>query len=405
MNRLLLLIALLSAFAACTPENHDRETLPGTVDVEALVNANNQLGFLLLSHLDTAASNVLISPYSIQSALWMTLQGAKNNTRSAMISGLQLGDLVPADVAATYPELDASLIATEHTRFRSFNTLFYDANRLTVAGDFRQVMTNAFDAPLNDLDFNQPDAVDHVNQWVKEKTEGKIDKIIDQITEDDVMILLNALTITGDWLYPFPVEATFDQDFHLPDGTTVKTPMMHLDWNLAHERTTEGAMVQLPLRDSNYAALFILPEADPVQQPELWHQSVRTLFSRFTSQKHDPARALLTLPLLEVSYKVLLNESLKSLGMELPFDPQQADLSGLGTPSRGNMFIRRVDHRTYLKMDEKGLDGAAVTSVTIGVTSLPPVYNFDRSFALIVYHLPTRTVIFDGVIHDPMPVE
>ena len=396
------LVLLTLVVISCSPEVKDPNALTGKVDVDALVKANNEVGFSLLSTLDTAWKNVLISPYSIQSAMEMTLQGALNKTKTQLITGLSLGSLTPADVAASYPEWDGLMKGGPGaTRFRSYNTLFYDPNRLTLDDQFRQVMTNAFDAPYLNLDFDQSTAVDEVNQWVKDKTEGKIDKIIDQITDDDVLILLNALTLSGDWLYPFPVESTFDQDFHLPTGSAISVPMMHLDWNLIHERNDQGAMVQLPLKDSNYAVMFVLPLADPVQSPIAWHQAVKSMFAGFISQSHQPSRALLTIPKLELGYKVLLNEPFKTLGMEDPFDPQTADFSGLGVSGKGNLFIRRVDHRTYLKMDEKGIDGAAVTSVSIGATSLPPAYVFDHSFALIVYHLPTGTIVFDGVIHDP----
>lgn len=403
MIRYWITLSLMTLVAvACTPEAKDQNELPGTVDVEALVKANNEAGFSLLHTLDTAFSNVLISPYSIQSAMEMTLQGARNKTITEMQTGLNLGSLSPEDVAASYPEWDAILKeGPDNTRFRSYNTLFYDADRLSLDDQFKQVMNDAFDAPFTNLDFDQPTAVDEVNQWVKTKTEGKIDRIIDQITDQDVMILLNALTLTGDWLYPFPVEATFDQDFHLPSGATIPTPMMHLDWSLIHERNNLGDVVQLPLKDSNYAVLFILPNADPVQQQVVWHQTVKSMFSDFMEQDHLSSRILLTVPRLEIGYKVLLNEPFKSLGMQAPFNPERADFAGFGSSSQGNMYIRRVDHRTYLKMDEKGIDGAAVTSVTVGETSLPPAFVLDRSFALIVYHLPTGTIIFDGVIHDP----
>ena len=113
-------------------------------------------------------------------------------------------------------------------------------------------------------------------------------------------------------------------------------------------------------------------------------------------------RVLLYLPKFETGYKVNMNSTLKSLGMEIAFNPQLADLTRLGNAPEGNLYVSRVEHKTYLKIDEKGAEGAAVTSVGVGVTSVPPTLAFDRPFMFVLRDLRFNTIVFIGTIEDPL---
>jgi len=86
--------------------------------------------------------------------------------------------------------------------------------------------------------------------------------------------------------------------------------------------------------------------------------------------------------------------------MEKAFNEMEADFSKIGTFG-GNAFLSRVEHKTYLKIDERGAEGAAVTAVGVGVTSLPPPLIFDRPFITMIYHKPSETLLFVGKIEDP----
>ena len=114
-----------------------------------------------------------------------------------------------------------------------------------------------------------------------------------------------------------------------------------------------------------------------------------------------PGRILLSMPKFEVTYKALLNTPLKQLGIEQAFDPNRADFSRLGDAAQGNLFLTKVLHKTFLKIDEKGAEGAAVTSIGVGVTSLPPVLFFDRPFLFVLREQATRSIVFVGKLENP----
>ena len=95
-----------------------------------------------------------------------------------------------------------------------------------------------------------------------------------------------------------------------------------------------------------------------------------------------------------------MNDVLKQLGMNIAFDPGRADFSNFGEAT-GNLFINRVVHKTYLKLDETGVEGAAVTGVGVGVTSAPPPIEFNRPFMTILMHKETQMPLFIGKIENP----
>ncbi len=144
---------------------------------------------------------------------------------------------------------------------------------------------------------------------------------------------------------------------------------------------------------------FILPPADQPIDDWIQNSSFESIQKTFL-EKAALNRLMLLLPKFEVNYKVQLNEALKSLGMEVAFNPFEANFGKLGE-SFGNLYLSRVEHKTFLKIDEKGAEGAAVTSVGIAVTSVPPSIRFNRPFVTVLMHKPTETIVFAGKVEDP----
>ena len=105
------------------------------------------------------------------------------------------------------------------------------------------------------------------------------------------------------------------------------------------------------------------------------------------------------MPKYELEYEIELSDVLKALGMEIAFDPDRADFSPL--TEVGGIYIDRVKHKTFLKVDEEGTEAAAATSVAVGVTSLPPTFVVDRPFLLAIRERLTGTILFLGAVYDP----
>lgn len=108
------------------------------------------------------------------------------------------------------------------------------------------------------------------------------------------------------------------------------------------------------------------------------------------------------MPKFEMEYDVSLNSSLKRLGMEEAFD-HRADFSGLLPKSEGDVFIGEVKHKTFARVDEKGAEAAAVTSVRMVLECMirPVEFAVNEPFAALIADEDTGSVLFAGVINDP----
>ena len=108
------------------------------------------------------------------------------------------------------------------------------------------------------------------------------------------------------------------------------------------------------------------------------------------------------LPKFEFDSKYFMKETLSSLGMPTAFkDDGGADFSGMdGTR---NLFIDKVIHQAYIKVDEKGTEAAAATAVVMGFTSAGPrtVFRADHPFIFIIQEKGTGNILFLGRVVDP----
>ena len=115
--------------------------------------------------------------------------------------------------------------------------------------------------------------------------------------------------------------------------------------------------------------------------------------SQFRKEKDD---SMMILPRFKLEYEVKLNDTLKAMGMEIAFD-SGADFSGMG-PS---LFISEVQHKAFVEVNEEGTEAAAATAVG-GIKSLPPVFRVDRPFFFAIYDNRTKTILFMGIVWEPM---
>lgn len=344
--------------------------------------------------------NVLISPWSIQTALQMALNGADHNTLNEMLKILEC-DNCTTELINKQQTLLTSLMENQSGKalLTSANGLFYDSNRLTVFEPFVNNIKQYYNADPHKFDFDKAEESKvAINKWVKEKTNGKIDGILETITHYDIAFLINAIHFKADWLKGFDPKLTYKADFTSKSGTKLDANFVTADdeFNIG----TDGIynMVDIPFIDSTYSIAFIQPatkKLDPEWANKIGNNIVKGLFNTLTKE-----RILLSFPKVKMNYKNNLVESLEALGMKDAFSDERADFTKLGT-SNGNIYITQVVHKSILEIDEKGAEGAAVSSIGFGTTSLPPTYTYNNPFILVLRHVATNTILFIGYVNNP----
>ena len=332
-------------------------------------------------------------------ALGMTYNGAAGSTREAMQDVLELDGMTLQEVNEAYQSLIALLLDLDPTvEFLLANSIWYRQD-ITVVATFLDNMQRYFGAEIRALGFQAPEAVGIINGWVRDNTRGLIDEIVSPpIDPDTIMFLINAIYFKGSWTHQFDRDRTRDGVFHRMDGSTSTVRMMTREQTPVRAFIGSGITVgELPYGGGAWAMTIVYPH-DPAE--------IGTLASQLTQDRWDTWIAALdstdmqvSMPKYVLEYEIRLNDVLRALGMEIAFVPGAADFSNLfaGPPS----FISEVKHKTVIEVDEEGTEAAAVTSVEVGVTSMPPSILVDRPFVFAIRERLSGTILFLGKIVDP----
>ncbi|MBR9976062.1 MAG: serpin family protein, partial [Bacteroidetes bacterium] len=208
---------------------------------------------------------------------------------------------------------------------------------------------------------------------------------------------INAVYFKGNWTERFDPALTRDATFLAPDGVRLPVKMMSRSGSMRYHQDALAEIADLPYGWDRYAMAVLLPrpgvslgELREALQPTQWASWLEAL--QETSMD-------LQLPRFTLSYETRLVDVLTQLGMGIAFDPNQADFTGIN--AAGDLHISDVRHKTFVKVDEEGTEAAAVTSVEMGTTSMPPVMRVDRPFVFVIHERHTGAILFIGQVTRP----
>ncbi len=397
-------LTLLAAASACgdspTGPPAPITELPRALTVAEVevIDAANAFGFNLLRELaaDDPEQNLFISPLSASMALGMTLNGAAGNTYDGMLEALALQGLGQEEINLTYDSLIELLDGLDPAVTFQLANSVWAREGFPVLPDFLQRVQDHFDATAESVDFSDPATLDRVNDWVKEGTGGKIEKMFDSFPGNLVMILLNAIYFKGDWTDAFDRDRTQDGVFTLADGSTKTAKLMHRRADLLYLDDADFQAVELPYGGGAYAMTVVLPRHG-VRLAEVVAELDAPTWSAWTDALAEQDLTL-DLPRFTVEWEEKLNEVLIRLGMEDAFDPGRADFTRL--TARGGIWVDEVKQKTFVEVNEEGTEAAAATSVSM-VDSAPPGVRVDRPFLVAIRERLSGTILFLGAIYDP----
>ena len=361
-----------------------------------IVERNVEFAFDIFKELnkEDAYENIFISPLSISTALSMTYNGAAGETKEDMAEALKYGGIDIEKINNTYNNLLPYLMqADEKVEIDISNSIWYRQGE-SIKEDFINTNKDIFDAKVEELDFSREDSADIINEWIKESTKGKIDKMIDPpISSDVIMYLINAVYFKGEWTEQFSEENTFDSEFNNIDGEIENLEMMNRRGTVDYGEGEDYKAVKLPYGDEKMSMLFILPQGDWTIN-DLIDEMDNDKFNEIRESISETNDVTLSIPKYKLEYGIKnLNKALISMGMGSAFS-LDADFSGI----RDNIFISRVLHKAVIEVNEEGSEAAAVTVVEIMETAIMEPIEFiaDRPFLFIIMDEETNTVLFLG---------
>ena len=406
MKNGLFIVLLLTLIFSCRKVDDPIVKVP-VEDVQKVADMNNGLGWDLFRQMarSNSDSNLLISPLSIHTALSMALNAAESNTFEEMSEVMKCKGCDETDINKQNAKL-RTLMEQQSGRasLTSANVFFFDEQRIAPKEAFLNTINAHYGAESVQYDFNQSSTKDNINAWVKAKTNGKIDKIVENIGPLDLAFLINALHFKAGWEHGFEKEMIHNGDFTRNDGSTVVVPYVAADRLTSYVQKDDFNMVDFQFTDSTYSLSFVQSNSQTLSNDwiqQITWEDVKTAWGQMKFE-----RAFTSFPKLDLAYTAELKHPLSALGIHDAFVPESAQFGRLGQALIGpTIYINTVKHKSVLKVDENGAEGAAVTSIGFATTSAPPSFRFDKPFVIILRHIPTNAMVFTGLVKDPTKVQ
>lgn len=371
-----------------TPAVPDRpaSAAPVSGEIRAFSSPLDAAGRLLA--LETAqhpGENVILSPLSLELALCMAANGAAGEARTAL-EALLGGDTDTWNAAAK-----ASLAERDDTLFLANSMWFNEGLKEEVSPSFRAVLSDVYGA---EEAFFRPGDAGALNRWVSRATRKRIAAILtdDALTEDTLAVLVNALYFNGEWTAPFEHGQNVREGTFSGTGGSEDAEFLVGEEHIYFETDRASAFAK-PYKNG-YEFVGILPKAGGV--PDLTCLDLDALLDSRTGE-YDVS---IGIPKFELTYAASLKETLAGLGLGSLF----ADGSMNAALREGSAYTAWVDdviQKTYLRMYEKGTEGAAATAVVNKCGSAAPrepkEVFLDRPFAFLI--LGGEQVVFAGTIN------
>ena len=361
------------------------------------------------------SGNMILSPYSIATALAMLYAGAGGQTAAQMASVLHL----PADPGTVTQDFGALMADLNAAGLSGGNALsvanaLWGQQGLPFCDPFLNLLQTDFGAGLQQVDFlNDPEgARQTINNWVQQQTDGKIQDLIPpgELSTLTQLVLTNAIYFHGQWEMPFDPGATSDAAFTLASGDQVQTAMMHSTNYYAYMQSDGFQVLQLPYEGNRLAMDVLLPS----QESGLSGLSASSLPADLNGwlDQLSPEQAqevIVSLPKFEMTTSFQLADPLSTLGMTDAFTPD-ADFSGIAPPQPVPFYLSLVLHKANIQVDETGTEAAGATALGmvqpivcgLGVGVQPVVvFDADHPFLYVVRDTQTGSILFMGQVMDP----
>ncbi len=383
-------------------------------DFALAAQATNAFGLDLLRQQSQATpnTNLLLSPYSVQSALLLTYLGANGTTRSEMQRALHY----PANdnaLVTSFAALQASLktppISPADGTLLIANRLFLEKTQ-PLLSPYKNRLRD-LQSPTEQVDFihHSADTREHINRWIADQTQQKIPELIPAggIDKTTRLALANALYFKAPWLSSFRKAKTKPRPFNLSAQKTINTPTLHQTHKYPYAQTPDYELIGLPYADHRFQLLILLPESNTTTPLS---QLTPDLLSK--GQSLEAELLELYLPKFQLNPQPTeLSLPLQNLGLKTAFDipVRSADFSLLAKPKpEGYIKLQSVYHQCTIEVNEEGTEATASTvalaALAAGISSTPPkprVVRIDRPFAFALQHVESGTCLFIGQILDP----
>lgn len=373
-------------------------------DTAATATGNNAFAFDLYTKLGGGDGNLFFSPYSVSTCLGMTYAGAKGDTEEQMAKVFHFGS--QADTAAGFGELQSQLNALQEKKKFELNI----ANGLWAQKDksflpaFLDVAQKQYGARLELADFKTAaeQTRKEINDWVSDKTKGKITDLLPAGSVNGLtrLVLVNAIYFKGAWMSPFRAPLTGDQPFHTTADKTGTAKMMNQTGNFMYGEDDDLQILEMAYAGRDLSMVVLLPrKVDGLKALES-ELSADRLKGWLARMKGEEVRV--SFPKFKLTSQFGLKETLEQMGMTDAFSPS-ADFSGMD--GSRELYVSAIVHKAYVDVNEEGTEAAAATGAVMAARAVrprpQPVFRADHPFIFLIRDTHSGSILFLGRVTDP----
>ena len=359
--------------------------------------ALSDFGLRLLRACENSDKNTLISPLSVILALSMTANGADGQTKAQMeqVLGMSIEDL-----NSYLYSYSASLPQGEKYKLAIADSIWIkDDSRLKVFEAFLQSNANYYSADVYKVPFNKKTLFD-INSWVKEKTDNMIPGVLNDIPDEALIYIINALAFEAEWSSLYKKAQVRDDIFTTEDGKEQQVELMFSTEHRYLEDSLAKGFIKY-YKAGKYAFAALLPNEGVSMRDyiaSLDGEKLASLLGNATG-----AEVICALPKFECEYSIEMSDILSGMGMSDAFSPKNADFSSLGSYDDGNIFISNIIHKTYIEVGERGTRAGAVTAIAMdgaaaGPEEEPKKVYLNRPFVYMLIDCENNVPFFIGTV-------
>ncbi len=353
--------------------------------------------FELYKNSDSEDKNTLVSPLSVMLALGMTANGAAGNTLTEFEEVLG-GGISAEELSKLYKSYVDALPSSGNTKISIANSIWInDMEGLRARPAFLQKSVDYYEAQVYQTVFNEKTVKD-INRWVYNNTDEMIEKIIDDLGPDSLMVLINAISFDAEWERKYNGDDVKDISFTSYTGKKHSVKGMYgSEYAYLEDDNTTGFIKKYK---DGYSFVALLPNEDV---------SIDEYVNSLTGEKFtnliNGCQSTLTytmIPKFKYEYDIELNNALYSMGLKDMFNPTAANFGEMVEYDYGNMYVGEVLHKTFIEMGEKGTRAAAVTAIVEKDAAMiqeeAKRVHLDRPFVYVIMDDETNLPIFIGTV-------
>lgn len=370
--------------------------------VSLLVDSLNDFSFRFYQKItESEDGNIFFSPYSIFVALSMTYEGARGNTAAEMQTVLNILQNDSATLGS-FGKIYNLLNQRQEGYTISTANAFWAHQDYEFLSDYLSLLQNFYIAEANELDFaKNVEAAEIINNWIEDKTNDKIQDMIESnmLSDYTKLVLTNAIYFKGLWANTFDPDNTYETDFEFISGETVKVDMMNIDNSSFNYTETEDLQIlELQYSGNDLSMVIVLPKENNISIAEL-----KINAENLSAWKNDFSELELNveIPKFKFEKKYSLNYLLKEMGIIDAFIADIANFSGMDGTNL--LYISDALHQSYIEVNEEGTEAAGATAIIMEATSIPDYSEFiaDHPFLFLIQHKETGAILFMGKAMNP----